>query len=94
LNTSKNHYSFLREINRMLQPGLVPVLTTPNIAALGSRVRFFGYGSIPCRRLEKKKDSAPRERNKEIRRTLYSFPFLFGECLMLIARKAQATSGK
>jgi cyclopropane fatty-acyl-phospholipid synthase-like methyltransferase len=40
----ENHFSFLREINRILKPGGVLLLTTPNITALRSRVRFFGSG--------------------------------------------------
>ena len=125
------------------------VLTTPNITALRSRVRFFGSGffgrdarplnetarhplhhiglaTFPELRYElhvsgfrldavrhthikpvsylyaiyapgmwlytliafrKEKDHAQRERNKQIREALYSRSLLFGECLMLIARK-------
>lgn len=40
----ENHYSFLRELCRILKPGGVLVLTTPNIIALRSRVRFLGSG--------------------------------------------------
>jgi 2-polyprenyl-3-methyl-5-hydroxy-6-metoxy-1,4-benzoquinol methylase len=40
----ENHFSFLREMCRILKPGGVLVLTTPNITALRSRVRFFGSG--------------------------------------------------
>jgi 2-polyprenyl-3-methyl-5-hydroxy-6-metoxy-1,4-benzoquinol methylase len=40
----ENHFSFLREICRILKPGGILLLTTPNITALRSRVRFFGSG--------------------------------------------------
>ncbi len=132
----ENHYSFLREVNRILKSGGVLLLTTPNITALRSRVRFFGSGFFgrdarplnetarhPLHHIalatfselryelhvsgfklvevrhthvkpisylyfiyapwmwlytllafRKEKDPAQRERNKEIRRALHSFP--------------------
>ncbi len=145
----ENHFSFLREMCRILKHGGILVLTTPNITALRSRVRFFGSGffgrdsrplnessrhplhhiglaTLPELRYElhmsgfrlmkvrhthikpisylyaiyaplmwlytklafrKEKDLAQRSRNKEILATLLSASVLFGECLMLVARK-------
>ena len=145
----ENHFSFLREMCRILKPGGILVLTTPNITALRSRARFFGSGffgrdsrplnessrhplhhiglaTFPELRYElhmsgfrlmevghthikpisylyaiyapwmwlytqvafrKEKDAAQRERNKEILATLLSPSVLFGECLMLMAKK-------
>jgi 2-polyprenyl-3-methyl-5-hydroxy-6-metoxy-1,4-benzoquinol methylase len=145
----ENHFSFLREVYRILKPSGLLVLTTPNTAALRSRVRFFGSGffgrdsrplnetsrhplhhiglaTFPELRYElhmsgfrlievrhthikpisyfyaiyapwmwlytrmafrKEKDPAQRARNKEIRATLLSSSVLFGECLMLIAKR-------
>lgn len=146
----ENHFSFLREMCRILKPGGVLVLTTPNITSLRSRVRFFGSGffgrdgrplnetsrhplhhidlaTFPELRYElhtcgfrlidvchthikpisylyaiyapwmwlytriafrKEKDPAQRKRNQEILAALLSPSALFGECLMLIAKKA------
>ena len=145
----ENHYSFLRELHRILKPGGALLLTTPNITALRSRVRFFGSGFFgrdarplneaarhPLHHIglatfselryelhvsgfrlaavrhthikpisylyaiyapwmwlytliafRKEKDPAQRERNKEIRASLLSPSLLFGECLLLVARK-------
>src|SRR5260370_17880572 len=56
----ENHFSFLREMCRILKPGGILLLTTPNITALRSRVRFFGSG-IFCRdsRTRKQDDKHP-----------------------------------
>jgi 2-polyprenyl-3-methyl-5-hydroxy-6-metoxy-1,4-benzoquinol methylase len=145
----ENHFSFLREICRILKPGGVLLLTTPNITALRSRVRFFGSGffgrdsrplneagrhplhhiglaTFPELRYKlhtsgfrlmevrhthikpisylyalyapwmwlytklafrKEKDPVQRKRNKEILSTLVSPSMLFGECLLLVAKK-------
>jgi len=40
----ENRFLFLREAGRVLRPGGKLVLTTPNIVALRSRVRFFASG--------------------------------------------------
>jgi len=145
----ENHFSFLREMCRILKPGAILLLTTPNITALRSRVRFFGSGffgrdsrplneaarhplhhiglaTFPELRYKlhtsgfrltevrhthiksisylyafyapwmwlytklafrKEKDPEQRKRNKEILSTLLSPSVLFGECLLLIAKK-------
>lgn len=48
----ENPYGFLKELGRVLKAGGRLVLTTPNIASLRSRVRFFGsafthHGKLP-----------------------------------------------
>lgn len=150
----ENQFSFLREIHRTLKPGGVLVLTTPNITALRSRMRFFGSGFFgrdgrplnetrrhPLHHIglatfselryelhvsgfrisearhthikpisflysiyvpwiwlytliafRREKDQVQRNRNKEIRAALHSFSLLFGECLMLVARKVSGES--
>lgn len=40
----ENRFAFLREAHRVLKPGGTLLLTTPNIAALRSRVRYFFSG--------------------------------------------------
>ena len=145
----ENHFAFFREFCRVLRPNGILIVTTPNITALRSRVRFFGSGffgrdarplnesarhplhhislaTFPELRYElrvsgfqllevrhthikpisylylvyapwmwlytriafrKEKDTAQRQRNREILRSLLSPSLLLGECLMLIARK-------
>jgi 2-polyprenyl-3-methyl-5-hydroxy-6-metoxy-1,4-benzoquinol methylase len=40
----ENHFAFFRECWRALRPNGLLIVTTPNITALRSRVRFFGSG--------------------------------------------------
>jgi SAM-dependent methyltransferase len=146
----ENRFAFLREAHRILKPGGTLLLTTPNIASLRSRVRFFfssfyhkdprplnesqhhplhhiGLGTFSDLRyalhtsgftiayasathikpvsyaygvlapfiylytrmaFRKEKDMAQRARNVDIRRTLVSAPLLFGENLLIVARRA------
>jgi len=145
----ENHFAFFQEFWRVLRPNGILIVTTPNITALRSRVRFFGSGffgrdarplnesgrhplhhislaTFPELRYElrvsgfrllevrhthikpisylyavyapwmwlytrialrKEKDATQRERNREILRSLFSPSLLFGECVMLIAKK-------
>ncbi|HSW40481.1 MAG TPA: methyltransferase domain-containing protein [Acidobacteriota bacterium] len=145
----ENHFAFLREMHRILERNGLLILTTPNIAAVRSRIRFAGSGFFgrdprplnesrrhplhhispatvtqlryelhvsgfrliaarhthikPVSRIyavfvpwiflytllafRKEKDPEQRKRNREIFRTLFSSSVLFGENLMLLARK-------
>jgi len=148
----ENPHLFLREVNRVLKDDGRLILTTPNIVALRSRVRFLGSGffhrdsmplnetarhglhhiglrSFPQLRYDlhtlgfqleevasthvkhvsylyaifipwmfvytliafrKEKDRIQKKRNREILRTLYSRHLLFGENLVLVARKSES----
>jgi 2-polyprenyl-3-methyl-5-hydroxy-6-metoxy-1,4-benzoquinol methylase len=44
----ENHFSFVREILRVLRPGGRAILTTPNILSIPSRWHFFLYGYTDC----------------------------------------------
>jgi SAM-dependent methyltransferase len=147
----ENPFAYLRELRRLLKPDGVLVLTTPNIACLRSRVRFFGSGFFhhdprPLREaarhplhhialmtfpelryalhttgfrlleaghthikpvsylyvwlalfvwmytliaFRKERDRAQRAANIEIRRALLSRSLLFGENLLIVARKSR-----
>lgn len=145
----ENPHAFLAEIHRVLKPGGRCIVTTPNIVAIRSRVRFFGsgfYNQDPrpldesARRplhhislktfaelryaletsglavtsaghthikpiswlyaifypwiaiytkvaFRKEKDAAQRARNEAIYRALMSPSLLFGENVMIVARR-------
>ncbi len=40
----EDHFSFIRECNRILKPGGLMIVTTPNILNMASRIRFFLTG--------------------------------------------------
>lgn len=44
----ENHFIFLRELLRVLRPGGIAILTTPNILSITSRLHFFLYGYTDC----------------------------------------------
>jgi SAM-dependent methyltransferase len=44
----ENRFRFLGEIYRVLRPGGIFLLTTPNITSVRSRVRFLGSGFFSC----------------------------------------------
>lgn len=146
----ENAFLFLREMARVLKPAGTLVLTTPNITALRSRVRFLGSGffgrdALPLNEssrhplhhiglmtfpelryalqvsgldfvkvrhthikpisflyafyapwmwlytriaFRKENDTLQRKRNKQIAADLLSPSLLFGECLLIVARKS------
>jgi SAM-dependent methyltransferase len=145
----ENPHAYLRELHRVLRPAGRLFLTTPNIASLRSRVRFFGSAffhkdpsplneegrdplhhinlrplhllrydlhtngfqieEVGCTHIKpisfvyaiftpwmwlytrtafrKEKNALQRKRNRQIRRALLSRPVLFGENLLIVARK-------
>jgi SAM-dependent methyltransferase len=41
-------FSFIREMHRLLKPGGILIVTTPNVISVRSRMRFFGSGFYNC----------------------------------------------
>lgn len=47
----ENHFFFIRECCRVLKPGGILILTTPNLLSMASRIKYFWTGFYPlCQR--------------------------------------------